>query len=168
MLNVMSIETGTRAPDFSLTDAGGDTSYSLSEALERGPAIIGIYKSSCQASKTMFPMLERIRQAYPEESLTILGVSQDSPNVTRSFTRRTGVSFPMLVETEGYPVSSAYDIGATPTVYLIDRDGTVVWQGLGFQKPAIEELNAAVAKLLGTEPVDILEGADDIPAWVPG
>jgi peroxiredoxin len=164
----MPLETGNQAPDFSLADADGDSTYSLVEALERGPVIVGIYKSSCQASKTMFPMLERIRQAYSEESLTILGVSQDSPNVTRSFTRRTGVSFPMLVETKGYPVSSAYDIGATPSVFLIDRDGTVVWHGLGFQKPAIEELNAVIAKLLGTEPVDILEGADDIPAWVPG
>jgi peroxiredoxin len=164
----VAIETGAQAPDFTLYACSDETPHQLAEALSHGPALIGIYKASCQASKTMFPILERFRAAYGDDGLTVLGVSQDSPNVTRSFTRRTGVTFPMLVEQEGYPVSRAYSIDATPTVFLIDRDGAIVWQGVGFQKPAAEELNAKLADLLGVDPVDILEDADDIPAWVPG
>jgi peroxiredoxin len=164
----MTIATGATAPAIALPDAADDARYDLSEALKNGPAIIGIYKSSCEASKTMFRMLEQIRQSYPDESLTIWGVAQDSPNVTRSFIRRIGLSFPILVEGDEYPISKEYDIEATPTVFLIDQSGTIVWQVMGFQKGAIEELSGKIAELLGAEPVDVFEGVEDIAGWVPG
>jgi peroxiredoxin len=164
----MTIATGDTAPRVALPDAGEGVDYDLSDALQRGPVILGIYKSSCEASKTMFRMLEQIRNAYPTEKLTVWGVAQDSPNVTRSFIRRVGVSFPILVEGDEYPVSKEYDIEATPTVFLIDKAGAVVWQGMGFQRGAVDELSAKTAELLETEPVDVFEGVDDIASWVPG
>lgn len=163
----MPIETGAKAPDFRLTDAEGNE-HSLAEALTKGPVLLSIYKSSCGASKTAFPFLERLFQSYPHDRLTVWGVSQDSPNVTRSFMRRYGVTFPMLIEGDEYPVSNAYDIFATPTIFLIDSDGTVLWQAIGFQKPGIEELSAKIGELLGLAPADVLTGAEDAPAWVPG
>lgn len=164
----MTIESGTIAPTFTLPDATGGEQHDLTEAIQRGPTIVGIYKSSCEASKTMFSMLERLRQAYPDPRLSILGVAQDSANVTRSFIRRVGVNFPMLVEDDDYPVSQAYAIEATPTVFLLDGQGEVVWQSMGFQKPEVEELSASVAELLGTQVVDITSDTNDIPNWVPG
>jgi peroxiredoxin len=164
----MTIEIGSKAPNIALNDAAEDKPFDLSEALGRGPVIVGIYKSSCEASKTMFRALELLRQAYPAEKLTIWGVAQDSPNVTRSFIRRIGISFPMLVEGDQYPVSQEYAIEATPTVFLIDGDGNVVWESMGFQKAAFEELNAKVAECLGTAPADLPAEIEDLPGWVPG
>jgi peroxiredoxin len=164
----MSIEPGAAAPHLALPDAAEGTEYDLKDALKRGPVVLGIYKSSCQASKTMFTMLERLHRAYPEDRLTVWGVAQDSPNVSRSFARRTGVTFPILIEGDEYPVSKEYSIEATPTVYLIDQNGRVVWQAMGFQKPAMDELSSKIAELLGIDPVDVTSGTDDIPNWVPG
>jgi peroxiredoxin len=164
----MTIATGDAAPQITLPDAAEGTDYDLAEALKKGPALIGIYKSSCEASKTMFRMLEQIRLTHPADRLTVWGVAQDSPNVTRSFIRRIGITFPMLIEGDDYPVSREYDIEATPTVFLIDQSGNVVWQGMGFQTAAIQELTGKIAELLGTEQVDVFEGLDDVPGWVPG
>ncbi|MEX2426210.1 MAG: TlpA disulfide reductase family protein [Thermomicrobiaceae bacterium] len=164
----MTIATGATAPAIALPDAAEDAPHDLSEALKSGPAIVGIYKSSCEASKTMFRMLEQIRQKYPDDRLAVWGVAQDSPNVTRSFIRRIGLSFPILIEGDEYPISKEYDIEATPTVFLIDQSGTIIWQGMGFQNAAIEELSGKVAEILGVEPVDIFDGVEDIPGWVPG
>jgi peroxiredoxin len=164
----MPVENGETAPAFSLSDAQSGEQRSLADALKRGPVVLGIYKSSCQASKTAFPFLEKIAHGYPADRLTVWGIAQDSANVTRSFARRTGVSFPILIDEDDYAVSRAYDILATPTIYLIDSAGTILWQGMGYQKPAIEELNAAVADLLGEPEVDITEGTDGVPPWVPG
>jgi peroxiredoxin len=164
----MTIAVGDSAPAVHLPDAVEGTEYNLSEALKQGPAIVGIYKSSCEASKTMFRMLEQIRQAYPESKLSIFGVAQDSPNVTRSFIRRLGVTFPILVEGDEYPISKEFGIEATPTVFLIDQSGTVVWQGMGFQRDAVNELSENIAEQVGTEPVDVFDGVEDIPSWVPG
>ncbi|MBX6341243.1 MAG: TlpA family protein disulfide reductase [Thermomicrobiaceae bacterium] len=164
----MPVETGAQAPQFTLEDAHQGQPHSLADALGRGPVVLGIYKSSCQASKTAFPFLERIYQQYPKDRLSVWGVSQDSPNVTRSFARRYGITFPMLVDSEDYAVSRAYDILATPTIVLIDRDGRIVWQGMGFQKPAMDELSAQIADLLGVAPADVTSGTEDVPPWVPG
>ena len=161
-----TIDVGSTAPAFTLNDAAENLPHHMSKALERGPLLIGIYKSSCEASKTTFPFMEKLHQAYP--ALTIWGIAQDSPNVTRSFTRRTGVSFPMLIDDNNYAVSRAYDIVATPTLFLIDRSGVVLWQRMGFQKASIHELSTVIADLLGVPPVDILAGSEAVPAWVPG
>ena len=160
------LEPGAAAPLFTLSDAEAGQPHYLAKALERGPVLIGIYKSSCEASKTAFPFLQKITQAYPQ--LTVWGIAQDSPNVTRSFVRRTGVTFPMLIDDNDYAVSRAYNITATPTLYLIDRSGTIVWQRMGFQKKSMSELNARIAELLGVVPVDILVDSDTVPVWVPG
>lgn len=164
----MTIEIGAVAPSFSLRDAQGDQAYTLSDALARGPVLLGIYKSSCQASKTAFPFLEKLRQAYPDPALTVWGVSQDSANVTRSFARRYGISFPILIDDNDWEVSRAYDIPATPTIFLLNRDGQVEAEAVGFQKPMMNDLSAALAKLLETEAVDVTVGSDDVPGWVPG
>jgi len=165
-LDQTSIEVGSTAPPFTLNDAAENRSHSLSEALASGPLLLGIYKSSCAASKTAFPFLEKLHQAYP--ALRVWGVAQDSPNVTRSFTRRTGVSFPMLIDDNDYAVSRAYAIIATPSLFLIDRSGTIIWQRMGFQKASMSELSNVIADLLGVPSVDILAGSEAVPAWVPG
>lgn len=164
----MPVEAGAAAPTFALKDATDEQTYDLADALKRGPVLLGIYKSSCVASKTAFPFLEKIHNAYPNGEITVWGIAQDSPNVTRSFARRTGVTFPMLTDENDYEVSRAFDIMATPTIYLIDRSGTIVWQGMGFQKPAMDEMSTKIAELLGTSPLDLTSGTDDVPGWVPG
>jgi hypothetical protein len=57
---------------------------------------------------------------------------------------------------------------ATPTLFLIDRSGTIVWQRMGFQKASMTELVAKIASLLNSPPVDILAGSEQVAAWVPG
>jgi peroxiredoxin len=167
---VPPVEVGNSAPalDLVLSDANGN-SHTVGEGLSAGPTLLGIYKCSCQASKTIFPMLERLHQKYAGNGLTVLGISQDSPNVSRSFARRSGVTFPLLIEGEGYPVSRQFDIFATPTVYLIRPDQTVAFTSMGFLKPQINELAAAVATELDlpAEPVTS-EEETDVPMFVPG
>ena len=67
-------------------------------ALAKGPVLIGIYKSSCQASKAMFPFLQRLADRYGDKGLSVFGIAQDSANITRSFARRLDLTFPILVE----------------------------------------------------------------------
>lgn len=164
----MPIEIGSQAPTFTLSDAAEGVQYRLDDAVRRGPVVLAIYKSSCQASKTAMPVLDRLARAYPAERLTVWGIAQDSANVTRSFARRYGITFPILVDEDDYAVSRAYDIPETPTVVLIGSDGVVRWQSSGFDKAAMAELSQRVAELLGVPPVDVLAGSEDVPERVPG
>ena len=165
-----TVGTGAAAPalEMTLDDADGNA-RAIGEALARGPLVLGIYKSSCQASKTAFPFLQRLADRYGEDGLTVYGVAQDSANITQSFARRLGLSIPILIEGPDFPVTLAYDVVATPTVFLIDRDGSVAWTSMGFMKPQMNELADAVAKLVGREPEPLVTDADaDVPMFVPG
>jgi len=151
-----------------LADATG-AAYDINDALKHGSVLLGLYKSSCQASKTMFPFLERLHQRYAETPLTVLGVSQDSPMITTSFARRMGVTFPMLIEPAGYPVANAYGITCTPTVFLILPDGSVSYTTMGFFRDPVNELGNAVAAAVGRKPSPLVTEADsDVPVFVPG
>ncbi|MCC6312889.1 MAG: TlpA family protein disulfide reductase [Thermomicrobiales bacterium] len=165
-----TIGAGERAPalDTTLDDAEG-VPHHLQSALQRGPIVLGVYKSSCQASKTMFPFLQRLADRYGAQGLSVFGVSQDSTNVTRSFARRLGLTIPLLIEGDTFPITTAFGVVATPTVFVIDRDGVVTWTTMGFMKPQMNDLGNAVAAALGVTPEPLTTEADaDVPMFVPG
>jgi peroxiredoxin len=152
----------------SFLDAEGDQ-HSIQEALAKGPVLLGIYKSSCAASKAMLPMLQRIQQMHAADGLATFGVAQDSPNITRSFARRYGLDIPLLVEGSEYPISVGFGIRATPTVYLLRRDGSIAYATMGFLRDQIEEIEEAVANELGAPPHRIIDPDEsEIPLFVPG
>lgn len=168
--NAMTIERGQHAPlpDQDFADAEG-SEHNLHRLLESGPLLLGIYKSSCASSKQMFPFLERLNERYGGDGLTVRGVAQDSANITRSFARRHGISFPIVLDDDDYPISRALDIVATPTIFLIDRDGTVTYTTMGFMKPGLDALGDAVADALGKPHEPLVTDADaDVPMFVPG
>src|SRR5918998_3354426 len=166
----MTIQQGQQAPipDGEFNDAEGQA-HDLSRAAADGPVLLGIYKSSCASSKQMFPFLERLHERHRADGLTVLGISQDSANITRSFARRYGITFPIVLEGEDYPISRAFDIMATPTVFLVDSDGTIAYTTMGFMKPALDSLGDAVADAVGASHAPLVTSADgDIPTFVPG
>ncbi len=61
----MSLQAGDRAPDLnrSFPDTEGNE-VNLAAALRDGPLLLGIYKSSCGASKAMMPILDRFVDRY--------------------------------------------------------------------------------------------------------
>lgn len=156
------------ALDILLPDTDGNE-RKLSHYLEHGPVLLTIYKSSCAASKTMLPALGRIDRKHRPEGLATIGISQDSPNITRSFARRYEIDYPLLVEGSTYPVSNAFDIRATPSVYLILKNRTVAYGTMGFMRDQIEEIEQAVASVLGVDPVTIFSPDEsEVPWFVPG
>ena len=164
-----TLTAGNKAPDLStsLEDADGNR-HGLAEVLAERPVVLGIYKSSCQSSKTMFPFLERIHRRYGD-GVAVYGVAQDSANISRSFARRLGLTFPILIEPEGYPLSRAFDIAATPTVFVIRPGGEIAYATMGFFKGPVNELGDAVAAEVGAQPEPLFTDADtDVPVFVPG
>jgi len=106
--------------------------------------------------------------------LPVFGVSQDSANVARSFARRTDATFPILIEPEGYPLSRAFAVEQTPTLYLILPDGAVAFAAEGFAAGTVNALGAAAAAALGepstSTPTPLYADADAalVPSRVPG
>ncbi len=168
----MSLQAGDSAPllNSPFVDADG-VEHVLADSLEKGPVLLALYKSSCGASKAMMPVLNRFVDRYGGDGLQVVGVAQDSANVTRSFARRSGgLAYPILIEGDAYPLSEAFDIFATPTLYVIRQDGTIAYTTMGFLRVQMEDISREVASVLDTgyQPIIQEEIDEEIPLFVPG
>ncbi len=161
------LSAGDRAPDFDLPDLAGRR-HRLEDALQRGPALAVFWKSGCNTCDLAFSYLQRLAVAYPEGRWQLLAISQDGAQASEEFARQHGLTFPILIEGEGWPVSQQYDPEATPTFYLIEPDGVISMTSVGFHKQELNEISRRIAERLGEPPQVIAEEDDGNPPFRPG
>jgi peroxiredoxin len=145
------IEAGAMAADFSLGN------FSLSRELKLGPVLLVLFKVSCPTCQFTLPFIERLHG----RGLRVWGISQDDEESTRELTDHLGITFPILRDAEGYPVSNAYGISSVPSMFLVEANGSVSWSLNGFHKAKLETLGERV----GGSP---FREAERVPAMRPG
>ena len=152
------LEAGSQAPAFDLIRLGGGSAR-LADLLTNGPVLLAFFKISCPVCQLTLPFLERMAGG----ALAIFGISQNDETDTRRFMKEYGISLPMLLDTEesGYPASNAYGISHVPTLFLVERDGTVARVIEGWSKQDIAWLGTRAG-------VNPLRATDDVPALKAG
>lgn len=161
------IGSGKKAPNFELQDLDGKPA-SLQEALKRGPVVAAFFKVSCPVCQFTFPFLERLFQAYVSDRTTFWAISQDDARDTRDFCAEYGVTFPALLDNDGYPASNDYGITNVPTFYLIAPDGTVKVESVGFGKKALETISEQFAHFLRRPVAPVFKPGEVVPDSKPG
>lgn len=161
------ISTGKKAPNFELEDLDGKR-LSLQEALKRGPVVAAFFKVSCPVCQFTFPFLEHLFKAYSSDQTTFWAISQDDARDTRDFCAEHGVTFPALLDDDGYPASNAYGITNVPTYYLIAPDGTVKVDSVGFGKKALEKISEELSRFLGRPVAPVFKPGEVVPDSKPG
>ena len=153
------VGAGAKAPSFRLAGLDGST-RTLEDILAGGPALLAFFKISCPVCQLTAPYLERLAA---NNTMQVIGISQDDPDATRGFLQRFGVTFSTLLDlaSEDYPASNAYGITSVPSLFLLERDGTVSRSFNGFSKRDFEEMGVRA----GVSPF----GPDDhVPEWKAG
>jgi peroxiredoxin len=150
---------GAHAPEFRLQRLEG-AEVELRDLTANGPVLLVFYKITCPVCQMTLPFLERIHTAG---RLSIVALSQNDADDTREFNRRYRISIPTLLDSEdaGFPASNAYGISSVPTMFLVERDGTVAQVIEGWQKAEIERLGT----LAGMQP---FRPDDNVPQWKAG
>ena len=156
----MLVAAGAKRRRFRLDGRGRLQQQSLDDILAGGPALLAFFKISCPVCQLTAPYLERLAA---NNAIQVIGISQDDAGATRGFMQRFGVTFPTLLDlpSEEYPASNAYGITSVPSLFLMERDGTVTRSFNGFSKRDFEEIGARA----GVSPF----GPDDhVPEWKAG
>jgi peroxiredoxin len=161
------IVAGSMAAGFSLKSLD-NKDYSLNALLERGPVVAAFFKVSCPVCQFTFPFLERLYKRYGGDGVTFLGISQDDARATQNFAKEYGMTFPLLLDDNGYPVSNAYGLTNVPTIFLIDTDGTVKVSSMGFDKKDLEKIAAHLAERKKISLAPLFRPDEVIPANKPG
>jgi cytochrome c biogenesis protein CcmG, thiol:disulfide interchange protein DsbE len=91
--------------------------------------------------------IEKVHQEYRDRGLIVLPISiEEGRRKVSGWADKQRLTLPLLLDPEG-DVSAAYRITATPTVFLIGRDGKLVAKAVG-TKAWTSEQGRAVLQLL--------------------
>jgi len=157
-----TLGAGQRAPDFRLEDLQGGE-RTLKELLPAGPVFLAFFKVSCPTCQFTLPFLERIYRGLADGRVRMFAVSQDDAEATREFHREFGITMPTLLDSarNNFPASNAYGLSYVPTMFLIERDGSISWSLTGFNRKEL----AAVAATLG---VNLFKASEQVPEMKSG
>jgi cytochrome c biogenesis protein CcdA/thiol-disulfide isomerase/thioredoxin len=114
--------------------------------------LVDFWTYSCINCLRTLPHLKAWDAAYRKAGLTIVGVHtpefafEHVPSNVRKATRELGVDYPVAID-DGYKTWDAYQNGAWPTEYLIDRRGHIreIKEGEG----TYDETERTIRRLLG-------------------
>jgi thiol-disulfide isomerase/thioredoxin len=143
---------GERPPAFSLPRVGGGRA-SLAE--QQGKVVLVYFWATwCGYCRKELPVaIERIVQARRDQPFTVLAVNIEEPrDLVAAYVKGAGVSASVLLDGHG-TVARDYRVRATPTTFVIGRDGRLVawaagtrdWDGKA-GRALLDALVAAPAK----------------------
>jgi len=114
---------GHYAPEVTLRDLR-DKPTSLSSL--RGKVILlNFWYASCFPCQIEMPALERIYLAHQAQGFEVVGIDTvDDAATISEYTSRLGITYPMLLDS-GEHAWQAYQVRATPSSFLIDRNGVI-------------------------------------------
>lgn len=121
------------------------------------PALLVFFETDCPTCQLALPYLNSLAQ----NSVQVLGISQDDEASTREFVRQLQLTFPVEVDHD-LKLSRACDPQSVPTIFLLDPSGRLLRSMVGFDKAGLNDLAAE----LGQPP--IAPEHDGNPAWKPG
>ncbi len=161
------VQAGMAAPTFTLGALNGQ-SYTLADALKKGPVLAAFFKISCPVCQFTFPFLQRLYETYDDSHVTFWGISQDNAADTHEFLNEFGVKFPSLIDADGYKVSKQYGLTNVPSIFLVQPDGKVHTASVGFAKRDLETIAAKIAQVSGKPVQPVFLPGEKVPDYRPG
>lgn len=150
---------GSAAPDFSLAPGPGPDRVTLSDL--RGEPVVLLFfplAFSGKCTEELCQMAEDWNR-WSELDAKVLGISVDSPFVSRKFAQETGVPFPLLSDFDK-TASSAFGVlypeffgmhGVSKrSAFVVDSDGRIAYAWVSEDAdvlPPFEEIRQVVRKL---------------------
>lgn len=102
--------------------------------------VINFWSSWCSPCRREMPALEQVWQRLRPAGVVLLGVAiQDDPTVVKRFLEESGVTFPVLMDTDG-TVSQQWPFSGIPATFVLDRQGRIVYRAMGLRKWDSDEL----------------------------
>jgi peroxiredoxin len=138
---------GQQAPAFEmLQTAQGNMSPSL--AAHRGKVlVIEFWAPWCVACRALLPHLNQWHSQYGARGLRVVGVTAESVERAALSANQLGMEYPILADESGQ-TTRTYHANALPTVFVVDRQGTVRDLMVGYDARRVAELDTLLGRLL--------------------
>jgi tetratricopeptide (TPR) repeat protein/peroxiredoxin len=125
------LEPGDKAPTFNLKDTHG-APYALAIAKGRQMTVLYFFDAGSRSNQEGLLMLDSLLKRYPDEQLSIWGITRSSRSEAQAFSQNAKLGFPILMDTQD--IGRRYGAGPVlPVVCTLGPDLTVLdyFQGGG-------------------------------------
>src|SRR6185369_15131790 len=131
--------------------------------------LVEFWTFGCYNCRNTLPFVKQWHERYSDKGLTVVGVHSpefdEEKNVDnlRKQVASLDIRFPVVTDND-YATWRAYKVEAWPTLFLLDKSGSVRWMHVG--EGAYDEAERTIQKLLAEKPekqvmTDTVEKTDD-------
>ena len=152
---------GAAAPDFQLTTIDGKSFSLSSEAKSHKAVVVMFISTQCPYSNAYNDRMRDMASAYASKGVLFVGINSNKTEdaaTASSHAKAHGHTFPIMKDPAN-KVADLYDAQHTPTVYVVDPQGKVRYEGRideNYEDPAgvaSPDLKNALDSLLAGKPV---------------
>jgi thiol-disulfide isomerase/thioredoxin len=139
----------TIAPDWNLLSLK-DERIGLKD-LKGKLVLIDFFYMSCYPCMLALPKLETLYEKYKEKGVVIIGIDpyDKKEDGVGDFLSKRGVNYTVLLK--GKDVAKDYHVSAYPTIYLIDKNGKILFRMAGYGSGLEDMLEGIIKKKLQIE-----------------
>ena len=124
------------APDFTLPDSNGNM-VNLADELQQNEQVVLVfyYTYICTPCMSQLRSIEKDYAIYEEKGAQVIAIAVQSGEAAKTTVTVSGAEFPILADSD-HVVAEAYGVFdilpeddglSTPSVFVIDKEGNVVW-----------------------------------------
>ncbi len=115
-----------------------DAAPSSLAALRGKPVLLTFWATTCPGCIEEIPLLMELHKTYAARGLNVIGVamSYDPEAQVRALRDRMAIPYPIALDRDGAVSEAMGKVRLTPTTFLIDPQGKVVYQKIGIFDPA--------------------------------
>lgn len=140
------VQKGQPAPPIKVVSTSGQQ---ISLANYRGYVlVIDFFATWCPPCREAIPHLMTLNRKYGRQGLQVLGLSLDEGDEqgVKDFVAGRRINYPVAFANEG--IQTDYGLRSLPTVYVIDKRGTVAGMFMGGFDATLKSIEDLVKKLL--------------------
>lgn len=144
--NTPAVDVGSDAPDFRLKDEKGD--FKTLADYKGNVLVLDFWGTWCKWCVRAMPELQKVHQHFQGKNAIVLGISCQEPDDADpvKFKKDKNVTYKTLLE--GDQVAMQYGVTGFPTLFVIDKQGTVIYRKSGFSETMADELIELVSAQL--------------------